>query len=144
MRYTAPAVASDDDDRFSYRVCDDAAQPMCATASVRVRLDLPVDKKPKARNDNAVLAEGQASVVVGVLANDVDDGGLDPSSVRVVRDVDPDEGSVAILAGGVIAYTRGPSRAKKVRFDYEVCEAQAPVECDDAKVKIRIEGRRGD
>ncbi len=78
-----PDVAFTGNDSFVYEVCDNAAAPLCDTATVTVAVEAIPNEAPVAVNDNATTRQDQA-VLIKVLRNDSDpDGTLNALSVKV-------------------------------------------------------------
>ena len=105
-------------DSFAYTVRDSAGQ-VSNTATVTVDIT-PVNDAPVAQDDDSSVEPG-ASVVIAVLANDRDDGGLDGSSVVVIDA--PLHGVTSVdSVGGTITYTHDGSSANNDSFTYRVSD----------------------
>ena len=111
---------SDQPDSFTYTV-DDAAGQTSNVATVTVNLTA-ANAAPVAADD-AVTVNPGAGTTVDVLANDSDDGSLDPSTVTVVSG--PSHGTVDTIDAvtGAIAYTHDGS-ANADSFTYTVDDAE--------------------
>lgn len=122
-------------DTFTYKVCDSAAPPLCATATVTITVVALVNQPPTVVDDNVVTTRDTAKVI-NVLSNDSDsDGTLNPASVRVTAG--PTSGTTAVNAGtGAITYTPNAGFTGTDSFTYEVCDDDDA--CDTAVVNITV------
>ena len=79
------------------------------------------NQPPVANNDQAATSEGTA-VQIDLVANDTDDGGIDPASVEV--ESDPSDGSVTVDGGtGVATYTPDTGFTGEDSFTYSVADS---------------------
>ena len=131
-----PEAAFTGSDSFAYEVCDNAAAPLCDTATVTVAIEAIPNQAPVAVNDNATTRQGQTVTIV-VLSNDSDpDGTLNAFSVKVKSD--PANGQAKEEANGSIRYTPSAGFVGSDSFTYEVCDdAVAPL-CDSATVAVTV------
>ncbi len=85
-----------------------------------IGFDDGVNDRPDAADDSAAVKRGEA-VEIGVLANDSDDSGLDPSTVAVVDQ--PKHGAISIdKKTGVITYTHDGGPDSSDSFEYTVVD----------------------
>lgn len=130
ITYT-PATDYFGSDQYVYRVCHTLSR--CDTATVSITIN-PVNDPPYATDDTASTAE-DTPVDIDVLANDYDDGSLDPASLSLAADAQ--HGSTAIdLATGTITYTPSQDYAGADSFSYQVCDDTAL--CSTATVSVTI------
>ncbi len=110
-------------DSFSYRVKSPAgawSAPAVVTMTIIPPPSANANHLPRALQDRVEVAEG-GSVVVPVLANDVDpQGGLNPASVRITSR--PLHGYVRLGAGGVVTYFHQAGRGARDQFSYQVAD----------------------
>ena len=114
ITYTSSGSASD---ALSYTVSDDQGE-VSNVASVTL-VSNPV---PNAADDQAVVLEGDR-VVIDVLANDTDNGELDPASV-VIESAPAHGAAVVNGVTGEIAYTHDGSPGATDTFTYSVADTQ--------------------
>lgn len=118
-------------DSLRYRICDDDGR--CNTAWLFINV-LPVNDPPFLVDDTASVLEDN-SVVVDVLANDVDpDGTMDAGSLTVASI--PLNGVVVLTGGLDIKYTPAPDYFGTDSFTYRACDDGGL--CDTASVFITI------
>lgn len=114
ITYTSAGSSSDS---LTYTVSDDQGEP-----SNVATLTLVSNPVPNAADDTAVVLEGD-QVVIDVLANDTDNGELDPSSV--VIESAPALGTTLINGvTGEITYTHDGTPATSDAFTYSVADTQ--------------------
>ena len=130
-----PARGFSGADSFTYAVCDSAAPPTCASATVTVS----VPNEVTATDDQAVVSDGGARRTP-VLANDtVTPGGaaLDPASVTVITA--PRTGTVVRNSDGSITYTPNPGSSGTDNYVYRVCDTSDPDPvCRTATVTVQV------
>ncbi|MCH8040993.1 MAG: tandem-95 repeat protein [Nitrospinae bacterium] len=101
-------------DSFAYQADDGQGLSNVATVT------LSINGRPVAGNDTATTTEGTA-VGITVLANDTDDGALDPATVTVRAP--PANGTTTVESGtGVITYTPNPGFSGLESFTYTVAD----------------------
>ncbi|MEX2139567.1 MAG: Ig-like domain-containing protein [Pirellulales bacterium] len=132
-----PAPNFNGADTFTYTVTDDAGET--ATATVRVTV-LGSLEPPDAVNDLASVSRGASSVVIDVLANDVD---LDGDPLTITDITAPGNGT-AVLApdGKTIRYTPSPGFTGTDVFQYTVTDPSGF--SDSAKVLVDVNVNRVD
>lgn len=102
-----PALNFFGDAKFRYRVADAAGTFADAQVTVAVA---SVNDAPVAVNDLVTAARGEATVI-DVLANDQDDGGFDPTSVRLVgADLGSFGGRKSVAGEGVFTVDEASGR----------------------------------
>ncbi len=121
----APTLYYFGTDQFTY-VVKDSLNIDSNVATVEITINF-VNHNPVANDDVATVAKG-ASIVINVLANDVDPDGnetLDPSTVTII---DPPTAGFATvnLSTGEITYT-APDVEGIVTFTYRVSDMSIPV-----------------
>ena len=102
------------EDRFTYTVSDPGG--LTDEATVRVTVT-PVNDPPDAVDDEAETPE-DVPVIVNVLANDSD---VDGDPIRIVAVGAPENGTTAVIAGGVI-YASAPDWNGTDRFTYTIAD----------------------
>jgi hypothetical protein len=115
-------------DSFTYEACDNAAEPLCDTATVNVTVTAPrtTNAAPVANNDSAVI-DTNSNIVVNVLANDTDADGdlltpvIDTNGVLGTATVNPN-GTITYAAAGV---------AGADSFTYHVCDNWTTAACSN-------------
>ncbi len=137
----SPDTGFSGDDTFTYEVCDGAA--LCDTAEVTVTVSAsptsdpetsdPVNAAPTAVDDSATTTKGKP-VTIDVLANDTDDGDLDPSDVSVSSS--PEHGTATVGSDGRIVYTPEGDFTGTDTFTYKVCDGEQ--RCDTATVTVTV------
>jgi uncharacterized delta-60 repeat protein len=102
-------------DSFAYVVADSHGNTSnVATVSITVS---PVSDPPVAVDDAAAVDEG-GMVVIDLLANDIDDDGLDPTSIRIASSAA--SGTVSLPGDGTAVYTHDGSETSADVFQYQV------------------------
>lgn len=129
-----------DGDDYYYRVRLTVTDTLGSSASDEVTLapfcgsgNMP----PVANGDLAEVSPGQ-SVTIAVLANDVDDAGLDPASVAIATA--PSVGTITAVdaATGAITYRHGGSSGSFVTFLYTVAD-RAGARSNAATVRVELD-----
>jgi len=114
-------------DTLVYRVTDGEFSD---TGEITVTVN-SVNDPPLASNDSESLPPEMDSVVIDVLANDMDvDSNLDPATVAIVSGTEPENGTTTVnTTTGAITYTLDPSLpddfAGQDTFTYEVFDDDA-------------------
>jgi lysophospholipase L1-like esterase len=96
----------------------------CADAVRFVNVGGGVNAPPTAVNDAAVTTEG-SPVIVNVISNDTDDGGIDASSVSIVSS--PANGTAVPNGNGTVTYTPDFGFTGTDTFTYRVADTQGAV-----------------
>lgn len=122
-------------DTFTYTVTDEAGNSSTATVTVTV---LPPNRPPEAVDD-AVTIKQDTSVVIDVLANDVDPDG-DPLVVEI--DTPPDYGTVTVGKDGAVEYTPPAGFVGTDYFNYTVTDPDGRISY--ASVAVTVTGEDGD
>jgi large repetitive protein len=122
-------------DTLIYRVCDTGTPPLCATATVVITVNVPVNKAPVANRDD-ISTPLNTLVTLNVLSNDSDDGILVADSVKITTK--PKNGVAFVNMDGTITYTPNAGYTGKDTLVYNVCDDGAPVLCDTALVVITV------
>lgn len=121
-------------DSFRYSICD--ANALCDTASVYVII-IGSNTTPKAWEDELVIAEGQDTTTLNVLANDTDA----ESDSLFVRSVFTDGSNPALgeilfdSISGEIKFIRAPLSCGNSKFSYLVCDISG---CDTGQASIYV------
>lgn len=132
ITYT-PALDYFGTDQFVYRVCHTLSR--CDTATVTITIN-GINDPPWANDDTATTLEDTA-VYVDVLANDSDDGAIDPTTVTIITA--PGNGSAEVdPATGLITYTPAPDYNGSDQLTYQVCDTEGA--CSTAVLDITITG----
>ncbi|MBL0310875.1 MAG: gliding motility-associated C-terminal domain-containing protein [Bacteroidetes bacterium] len=121
-------------DSFQYAICD--TNNLCDTASVFIII-IGSNAVPKGWEDEFIIAEGQDTTELAVLANDTDAEG-DSLFVRSVYSTsfDPDLGEIIFDSiTGVIRFVRVPLSCGNSKFYYLVCDQSG---CDTGQATIYI------
>ncbi len=123
---------------IAYRVCDDAPEQACATATLYLT-NLPGAVGVVA-NDDTDTTPANTPVTTNVLGNDLATGGiLDVDSVTIEVDLLPGTGTLTVLASGEITYEPPVDFTGTVTYEYRVClEAPNDMFCDTATVTITV------
>ncbi|NBA78864.1 tandem-95 repeat protein, partial [Emticicia sp. ODNR4P] len=123
-------------DSFVYSICDLTSATYCDTAMVSVQVLAPLNIKPIASNDIAVVLKG-SQFTGNVLMNDYDpDGGtLTVSTIPVTA---PSKGTVVLNPNGSYTYTPLAGATGYDSFCYKVCDNGTTSLCDTACVSINI------
>lgn len=129
-----------DGDSYYYSVrltVTDAVGSSASDESVLMPFCGPGNMPPVANGDLAPVRAGQ-TVSIPVLANDVDDVGLDPASVRIASL--PGVGSIAAVdpVSGAITYRHDGASGEFVTFSYTVAD-RTGARSNAAIVRIEIE-----
>jgi hypothetical protein len=122
-------------DSFTYTVDDNqAATSNVATVSITVT---PVTSPPVANDDSATVAEGD-SVVINVLANDIDvDSAIDATTVTIV--IQPANGMTSVnTTTGQVTYTHDGSETVSDSFTYTVKDVDPGWTSNIATVMITV------
>jgi hypothetical protein len=136
-------------DTFKYTICDNTA--LCDSALVTIHIGTggggggdtpggptpgPGVKLPPTANDDTATTPAGTSVIVDVLANDVDpDGTLNPNTVQIVQS--PGNGTTGVdSATGRITYTPNSGFSGVDTFIYQVCDNDGF--CDTATVRVTV------
>ncbi|MCB9665833.1 MAG: tandem-95 repeat protein [Alphaproteobacteria bacterium] len=126
-----PAITPTQSDSFAYEVCGVNG---CDPAIVSITITL-VDDPPNARDDAYTVSEG-AILGAPLTHNDVDEEGLDVSTLRIVTP--PTLGTATTNASGFMIYShRGADDPLQDSLVYEVCEPNGG-RCDQATVVLTI------
>ncbi|MGB0522776.1 MAG: PKD domain-containing protein, partial [Flammeovirgaceae bacterium] len=127
-------------DTFQYTLCDDATPANCSTATVTVNVGATVD----AVNDVATVSEDD-SVNIDVLVNDLD---VTTSGTLTLGSTAPTNGTVTVEdpnntptdpSDDVIKYVPNPDFNGLDTFNYIICDADIPANCDSAVVIVTVE-----
>ncbi|MBN1137695.1 MAG: tandem-95 repeat protein [Anaerolineae bacterium] len=130
ITYT-PALDHFGTDQFIYQVCHTLSR--CDTATVSITINGIND--PPYANDDTVTTDEDVAIEINVLANDTDDGTLDPTSVTVITP--PQQGLVTIDATtGAVTYTPNLDYNGADTLVYQVCDNDST--CSTATVFITI------
>ncbi|MFW5720329.1 MAG: Ig-like domain-containing protein, partial [Candidatus Dojkabacteria bacterium] len=121
-------------DTFEYEVCDTATPPLCDVALVIITI---TDEAPIASDDIRETKIG-IPVEITVLANDSDpDDNLDPATLELLVEAQPEHGTVSITSEHTIIYTPTDTQYySQDTFSYQVCDTTGL--CDTANVIISI------
>ena len=125
-------------DSFTYKICDNGAPSLCATAQVSITIT-PVNDPPVVVADSATAAEGGMASILGtgqasLLANDTDpDSTLTVNTTAVVA---PVNGTVTLYASGAFLYVHNGSETTTDSFTYRACDS-GPL-CANAVVSITV------
>ncbi|MFO0745028.1 MAG: Ig-like domain-containing protein [Myxococcota bacterium] len=130
ITYT-PNAGFDQDDAFTYEVCD--AGGLCASANVTVHVGVS-DQAPDAADDAATTHVDEA-VSIAVLENDSDPDNDPLTLTQVTR---PSHGT-AVIEGDAARYTPEPGFAGQDAFVYTVCDDLGA--CATATVTVLVEAR---
>ncbi|QIE59037.1 tandem-95 repeat protein [Rasiella rasia] len=126
------------EDTFEYTICDNAATPLCDTATVTIYI-IDDTGNITVANDDAYYGEIDAPVTGNVLDND-----SDPESNTQVLNVGttpvsgPTNGTVIVNPDGSFEYTPGTGFTGNDQFVYEIFDNGSPVATDQATVYILI------
>lgn len=122
-------------DSFMYQVCEFGSGSLCDSATVSITINNLSDL-PLALDDYIEVSVGEHSMIINVLANDIDpDGDLDLSTFMIIQlpqvgeaEIDPESNTVEYrLSDGYIGQDN---------FIYQVCDSEE--NCDDATVTVNI------
>lgn len=125
-----PAPGYDGGDSFGFQVCDPAPSCVSATVTVTVTPAIPTPNTPPVAVDDVAATAFGTSVLVNVLANDVDTDALTVTSVT-----QGGHGTATIGAGGV-TFTPESGFSGTDTFTYTVCDPAAA--CDTATVTVTV------
>jgi len=121
---------------FTYTISDGNGGTDIATVTINVT---PVNDRPSALNDSAMVTEGSGATPINVLANDTDPEG-DPLTITSVTQ--PPSGTVTITGGGTgITFQPGPGVTGTVTITYTVSDGKGGTAT--ATVTITVTGGGG-
>jgi hypothetical protein len=88
-------------------------------------------------NDDAASTNQNTAVTISVLANDTDpENNISPSSVTITQQAL--NGTAVANANGTITYTPNTGFFGADNFNYQVCDGDSPITCDQANVTLVI------
>jgi hypothetical protein len=106
-------------DSFTYTARDDL-NAISNASVVTITVDpAPANQAPVAVNDYKWMKHNWAGIIY-VLANDTDDGTLDPSTVTLVTPPAKGGNMATVNANGTITFTAGPGFRGSDTFEYTV------------------------
>ncbi|NNM16577.1 MAG: tandem-95 repeat protein, partial [Bacteroidia bacterium] len=126
-------------DQLSYSVCDFGMPICCDSAIITIVVDSIIigNQCPDAVADNDTTLEN-TTFTFDPLANDIDDNGLDPSSVVILSG--PINGVATVNpVTGQITYTPNAGFVGNDLLSYRVCDFGLPVCCDSANITIVVD-----
>ncbi len=122
-------------DSFVYEVCDNGSPQACDQATVRIT----VRNTTNAVDDNFTITTEDPAATGNVLSNDYDSEGHTQQIVTTpVRNVS--NGRLWLVTSGVFVYQPNAGFIGTDSFVYEVCDNGSPQACDQATVRITVEG----
>ena len=121
------------EDEFTFELC--TGQGACSITVAAISVTVGENPPPTARNDRASTV-APSEVTIEVLANDVDDDGIDPSSVTLVAG--PFNGVATVMASGMVTYEPNEGFDGTDTFEYEVCDLGAPPACSRGLVTVSV------
>jgi VCBS repeat-containing protein len=116
ITYT-PNPGVESSDSFSYTVRDDKGKISETAAMVNVFI-VASDGNPVAIGDEVTINEGE-TVTIDLIANDFDDGFIDPESIEIIDP--PAFGTLTLNGDGTVTYTpTNPNNNQDDAFNYRV------------------------
>ncbi len=122
-------------DSFTYKATDGLADSSSVTVTITVN---PVNDAPDAVDDTAITND-ETSVVINVLANDIDP---DSDTLTVIAVSIPAHGTAVINADYSVTYTPAVSYSGADSFTYTISDGNG--ETDTATVSVNVVGDLGD
>jgi len=121
---------------FTYTISDGNGGTDTATVTVNVT---PVNDRPNAVNDSAMVAQDSGATPIDVLANDTD---ADKDTLTITSVTQPANGTVAITGGGTgVTFQPSPNFTGTTTFTYTVSDGHGGT--STATVTIMVSGGGG-
>lgn len=127
-------------DFFVYQICDSGSSPVCATATVTLKVQptpSSTNNSPIALTDN-FSTKISTSVSGNVLTNDKDPDPGQLLTVSTTPVLSPNNGSITLNSNGTFTYIPNPGFSGVDYFTYQVCDNGSPQKCDQARARIVV------